>query len=84
MNGNGNTAPDRQNRSDRDLWRMSRDERIRAMWAGELTLAQLCEWSSRRPSEVPRIGTEFAWIAMRTPEWAEAEDRARAGSGAGT
>ena len=25
-----------------------------------------------RPHEVPLLGGEFAWIAMRTPEWAEA------------
>jgi hypothetical protein len=53
------------------LWQMTGKERVDAMWAGELTFAQLREWSSRRPQEVPMIGSEFAWIAMRTPEWAE-------------
>jgi hypothetical protein len=56
------------------LWAMSKQQRIDAMWAGQLTLSQLCDWSARRPSEVPRLGTEFAWHVMRTPEWAEAEE----------
>jgi hypothetical protein len=53
------------------LWTMTSQQRIDAMWAGTLTLSQLCEWSSRRPTEVPRLGGEFAWIVMRTPEWDE-------------
>jgi hypothetical protein len=55
------------------LWKMSRSARVTAMWRGELTLAQLCAWSSRRPREVPLLGDEFAWIVMRTPAWAETE-----------
>lgn len=58
----------------RALWRMSADERRAAMWRGELRLQQLTEWSRRRPDEVPRLGGEFAYIAVMTPEWAEAED----------
>jgi hypothetical protein len=57
------------------LWRMSAAERERAMWAGELSLHQLCEWSARRPQEVPKLGGEFAWIVMTTPEWAEAGEQ---------
>lgn len=53
------------------LWAMTTQERVDAMWAGALTLSQLCQWSSRRPQEVPRLGDEFAWIVMQTPEWAE-------------
>jgi hypothetical protein len=60
------------------LWRMTPEERERAMWAGELTFAQLREWSSLRPDEVPKIGGELAWIAMKTPDWAEAEETAGA------
>lgn len=56
------------------VWSMTAHERVEAMWAGRLTLSQLCVWSSRRPSEVPRLGGEFAWIAIRTPEWADAVD----------
>ena len=54
------------------LWAMSRSERIAAMWRSKLTIRQLSQWSSRAPHEVPLLGGEFAWIAMRTPEWAEA------------
>jgi len=54
------------------LWAMSRWERVAAMWRADLTLRQLSQWSSRAPHEVPKLGGEFAWIAIRTPEWAEA------------
>jgi hypothetical protein len=60
----------------RALWAMTRDERIAAMWREELTTRQLCQWSSRAQHEVPLLGGEFAWIAMRTPEWAEITNEA--------
>jgi hypothetical protein len=44
------------------------------MWRGDLTLYQLSRWSSHTQDEVPLLGGEFAWIVMRTPEWAEAAD----------
>jgi len=53
---------------------MTKQQRIDAMWAGQLTLYQLCDWSAHRPSEVPLLGNEFAWHVMRTPEWAEASE----------
>ena len=59
----------------RALWAMTRDERIAAMWRGELSLRQLCQCSSRAQHEVPLLGGEFAWIVMRTPDWAEASDK---------
>jgi hypothetical protein len=59
----------------RALWAMTRDERIAAMWRGELSLRQLCQWSSRAQHEVPLLGGEFAWIVMRTPDWAEAGNK---------
>ena len=43
----------------RALWAMTRDERIAAMWRGELSLRQLCQWSSRAQHEVPLLGAEF-------------------------
>lgn len=58
------------------LWAMSADERVAAMWRGDLTLFQLTCWSSRAQHEVPLLGGEFAYIVMRTPEWAEAHDLA--------
>ena len=69
------------------LWNMTREERVEAMWEGALSYFQLCEWSARRPHEVPRIATdltpsgepgEFAWIVMQTPEWCEAGEGRRA------
>ena len=61
----------------RALWGMTAAERIAAMWNGELTLRQLCHWSSRRPDEVPLLAGEFAWIVIRKPDWAEASERVR-------
>jgi hypothetical protein len=52
-----------------ELWSMSAAERVAAMWRGELSLYQLCKWSSRAPEEVPLLSGELAWIAIRTPEW---------------
>jgi hypothetical protein len=72
LNGALSAAP-RSGTEIQRLWRMSRSARVTAMWRGELTLAQLCAWSSRCPSEVPLLGGEFAWIVMRTPAWAESE-----------
>ena len=59
------------NDESRALWAMSRSERIAAMWRSQLTIRQLSQWSSRAPHEVPLLGGEFAWIAIRTPEWTE-------------
>jgi hypothetical protein len=86
-------AADRRRAAQRDaLWRMTPAARVAAMWRGELSYFQLCEWSARRPDEVPRIATdltpsgepgEFAWIVIHTPEWAEAEvsaERAHGGA----
>jgi hypothetical protein len=36
---------------------------------------QLCQWSSRAQHEVPLLGGEFAWIVMRTADWAEASNK---------
>jgi hypothetical protein len=63
----------------RALCAMTRDERVAAMWRGQLSLRQLCQWSSRAQHEVPLLGGEFAWIVMRTPEWAEAGNKLAAG-----
>ena len=55
----------------RELWAMSKAERIEAMNAGRLSLAQLAEWTGARPDQVPRIGNEFAWLVFRDPVWCE-------------
>ena len=59
------------------LWAMTLKERIDAMWAGELSLSQLTEWSARRLHEVPRLGGELAYLMMHTPEWAEPAEQPR-------
>jgi hypothetical protein len=58
----------------RHLWRMTPEERIAAMWRGDLTLAECLAWSRRFPDEVPLIGNEFAYIAMNTLEFQGDED----------
>jgi hypothetical protein len=58
------------------LWAMSRSERIDAIWHSQLTMRRLCQWSSRAQHEVSLLGGELAWIAMRTPEWAEITNEA--------
>jgi hypothetical protein len=60
-----------------ELWAMTTQQRVAAMWDGRLTRFQLGKWSSRHPHEVPLLGGEFAWIVMRTPEWCEAADSRR-------
>lgn len=70
-------AAQRASRRERSkaLWEMSAEERQAAMWAGKLTWGQLFEWAKRAPREVPLIDGEFAFIAIYTPEVAEAHER---------
>jgi hypothetical protein len=72
----GRHQPPNQDEEYQALWAMTRGERIAAMWRSELTLRQLCQWSSRAQHEVPMLAGEFAWIVMRTPEWAESTNHA--------
>lgn len=55
------------------LWTMTRDERVRAMRAGKLSMRLCLHWASRRPREVPLLNGEWEFIAIRTPEVADAE-----------
>ena len=55
------------------LWEMTPAEREAAMWRGELTLDECGAWARRAPHEVPLINGEFAFIAIFTPEVAEAD-----------
>jgi len=57
------------------LWAMTRDERVRAMRAGRLSLRLCLHWASRRPREVPLLNGEFEFIAVHTPEIADADER---------
>jgi len=65
-------APPAPSERTRRLWAMSPAERAAAMYAGELTMGQCFEWARRAPEEVPRIGQEFWFIAIHSPEVAEA------------
>ncbi len=67
-------ARERRERGSRQLWAMTAAQREAAMWRGDLTFLQLREWYARAPHEVPLIGGELPWIAVFTPEWAEADD----------
>ena len=59
----------------RRLWAMTRDERVRAMRAGRLSLRLCLHWASRRPHEVPLLNGEWEFIAVHTPEIANADER---------
>lgn len=67
-------ARERRERGSRELWAMTPAQREAAMWRGELSFHQLQEWTARAPHEVPLLGGELAWIALLTPEWAEADE----------
>jgi hypothetical protein len=51
---------------------MTPQQRVAAMYAGKLTLAECLAWAARCPDEPPTIDGEWAFIAIRTPEVAEA------------
>lgn len=53
----------------RVLWEMTPAQRQAAMWRGELSGYQLFEWAGRKPSEVPLIDGEFAFITWNTVEF---------------
>lgn len=54
-----------------ELWAMTVQERINAMWAGRLTGTQLTAWSARHPEQVPSLGGELAHLVMHTDEFLE-------------
>jgi hypothetical protein len=58
----------------RRLWAMTRDERVQAMRAGRLSMRLCLHWASRAPHEVPLLENEWEFIAILTPEIAEADD----------
>jgi hypothetical protein len=53
------------------LWAMTRDERIRAMYAGKLSLRLCLHWASRTPHEVPLIDGEWAFVATHLADVAD-------------
>jgi hypothetical protein len=58
------------------MWRMSPDERRAAAIRGELSLGEMLKWASRHPDEVPRLHGELFFIAVMTPEVADADEPA--------
>ena len=44
--------------------RMNADERVAAMYRGELGFDQLAHWAAQRPHEVPKLNGEFWFIAI--------------------
>jgi hypothetical protein len=50
------------------LWSMTRQQREQAMYRGELTIDQLCQWASTAPNEVPKLHGEFWFIAITDAE----------------
>lgn len=57
---------------ERLLWAMTPTERVAAMREGRLTMHQCSKWAQRRPREVPLLNGEFEFIAITTPEVADA------------
>ncbi len=56
----------------RKLWTMSAAEQAAAMQAGRLTLRQCFELARKAPERVPLLNGEYWFIAIATPEVAEA------------
>jgi hypothetical protein len=54
------------------LWAITPDERVQAMRAGRLSLRLCLHWASQRPDEVPLLDGEWEFIAISTPEVADA------------
>jgi len=67
----------RRDERTRALWEMTPEERVEAMWGNRLTGSELLDWARRQPHEVPLVEGEFAFIALNTPEVAEADERQR-------
>ena len=58
-----------------ELWALSPDERVAAMYAGKLTQRQCFARARRAPADVPLLDGEFWFIAITTPEVCEASER---------
>ncbi len=65
--------PSSQVDAERRVWRMTAEQRVAAMYAGELSFHQLCAWSSRYRDQVPVLNGEFWFLAVLTPELADAQ-----------
>ena len=56
----------------RRLWAMTPEKRVQAMRAGQLSMRLCLHWASRCPDEVPLLNGEWEFIAISTPEVADA------------
>jgi hypothetical protein len=56
----------------RRLWAMTPDERRAAMYARRLSLRLCLHWANHTPHEVPLLDGEWWFIAIDTPEHADA------------
>lgn len=61
-------------------YELAPEERVAAMRRGELTLAQLAEWSRQARHEVPLLNGEFEWIAVRSADVADQLERTHTSS----
>jgi hypothetical protein len=59
------------------LWAMTRDERVRAMRAGKLSLRLCLHWASRAPGEVPLVNGEWAFVAAHLADVVDHRDDQR-------
>ena len=55
----------------RRLWAMTADERRAAMYGGRLSMRLCCHWANHAPREVPLLGGEWWFIAIKLPEHAD-------------
>jgi hypothetical protein len=60
------------------LWAMTPAQRVAAMYAGELRLSDCLAWAARHPEQVPTLNGEWWFIAITTPEVADAHDHTEA------
>jgi hypothetical protein len=59
------------------LWAMTRDERVRAMRAGKLSLRLCLHWASRAPREVPLVDGEWAFVTTHLADVVDRRDDQR-------
>ena len=53
------------------LAQLDDDEQLDALRGGRFTLTEWCAFARRHPYQCVRIGNEFAFIVVTTPEWAD-------------
>ena len=63
-------AQERRERA-KQLERMSDHEQLAALRRREYTLEEWCAFAREHPGRVARLGGEFCFIAITTPEWCE-------------